>query len=144
MGRCCRRCGVAGGERVPPAPLGWYSNLPDSQILTLSSPPSHCPPCCSAPPGCSVAPAPAGRSDMIMLYSFLGTWVISLAFSSCSCCSLSSLSMVEVEQLLSMVGEEDMISSHQVVRNNYTVHLSYLPERSYRVVQTSFTVQLYT
>ena len=20
----CRRCGVAGGERVPPAPLGWY------------------------------------------------------------------------------------------------------------------------
>ena len=22
--RCCRRCGVAGGERVPPAPLGWY------------------------------------------------------------------------------------------------------------------------
>ena len=22
---CCRRCGVAGGERVPPAPLGWYS-----------------------------------------------------------------------------------------------------------------------
>ena len=21
---CCRRCGVAGGERVPPAPLGWY------------------------------------------------------------------------------------------------------------------------
>ena len=22
--RCCRRCGVAGGERVPPAPLGRY------------------------------------------------------------------------------------------------------------------------
>ena len=22
--RCCRRCGVAGSERVPPAPLGWY------------------------------------------------------------------------------------------------------------------------
>ena len=22
--RHCRRCGVAGGERVPPAPLGWY------------------------------------------------------------------------------------------------------------------------
>ena len=22
--RRCRRCGVAGGERVPPAPLGWY------------------------------------------------------------------------------------------------------------------------
>ena len=22
--RCCRPCGVAGGERVPPAPLGWY------------------------------------------------------------------------------------------------------------------------
>ena len=22
--RCCRRCGVAGGERVPPSPLGWY------------------------------------------------------------------------------------------------------------------------
>ena len=21
----CRRCGVAGGVRVPPAPLGWYS-----------------------------------------------------------------------------------------------------------------------
>ena len=21
----CRRCGVAGGERVPPLPLGWYS-----------------------------------------------------------------------------------------------------------------------
>ena len=20
----CRRCGVAGGERVPPSPLGWY------------------------------------------------------------------------------------------------------------------------
>ena len=24
--RRCRRCGVAGGERVPPAPLGWYSD----------------------------------------------------------------------------------------------------------------------
>ena len=24
--RCCRRCGIAGGERVPPAPLGWYSS----------------------------------------------------------------------------------------------------------------------
>ena len=23
----CRRCGVAGGEQVPPAPLGWYSNF---------------------------------------------------------------------------------------------------------------------
>ena len=23
--RCCRRCRVAGGERVPPAPVGWYS-----------------------------------------------------------------------------------------------------------------------
>ena len=23
--RRCRRCGVAGAERVPPAPLGWYS-----------------------------------------------------------------------------------------------------------------------
>ena len=23
--RCCRWCGVAGGERVPPAPLGWYN-----------------------------------------------------------------------------------------------------------------------
>ena len=22
--RCCRQCGVAGGEQVPPAPLGWY------------------------------------------------------------------------------------------------------------------------
>ena len=22
--RCCRRCGVAGGGGVPPAPLGWY------------------------------------------------------------------------------------------------------------------------
>ena len=22
--RCCRRCGFAGGEPVPPAPLGWY------------------------------------------------------------------------------------------------------------------------
>ena len=21
---CCRRCGVAGGERVSPLPLGWY------------------------------------------------------------------------------------------------------------------------
>ena len=37
----CRRCGIAGGERVPPLPLGWYSNnkewlwgeqLPFSQI----------------------------------------------------------------------------------------------------------------
>ena len=25
--RCCRRCGVAGGERVPPAPLGWYLTI---------------------------------------------------------------------------------------------------------------------
>ena len=24
--RRCRRCGVAGSERVPPAPLGWYFN----------------------------------------------------------------------------------------------------------------------
>ena len=24
MVRCCRRCGVAGAGRVPPAPLGWY------------------------------------------------------------------------------------------------------------------------
>ena len=22
--RCCRRCSIAGGERVPPSPLGWY------------------------------------------------------------------------------------------------------------------------
>ena len=22
--RRCRRCGVAGGDRVPPLPLGWY------------------------------------------------------------------------------------------------------------------------
>ena len=22
--RCFEQCGVAGGERVPPAPLGWY------------------------------------------------------------------------------------------------------------------------
>ena len=22
--RCCRQCGVAGGERVPPMPLSWY------------------------------------------------------------------------------------------------------------------------
>ena len=28
----CRRCGVAGGERVPPAPLGWYFLL----IITKS------------------------------------------------------------------------------------------------------------
>ena len=26
-GRCCGRCGVAGGERVPPAPLGWYLTI---------------------------------------------------------------------------------------------------------------------
>ena len=29
--RRCRRCGVAGGERVPPAPLGWYS-IQDSNL----------------------------------------------------------------------------------------------------------------
>ena len=32
----CRRCGVAGGERVPPLPLGWYF------ILYLLSKPSLC------------------------------------------------------------------------------------------------------
>ena len=31
--RCCRRCGVAGGERVPPAPLGWYFILYRSENL---------------------------------------------------------------------------------------------------------------
>ena len=31
--RRCRRCGVAGGERVPPAPLGWYFKLILAQTL---------------------------------------------------------------------------------------------------------------
>ena len=25
--KCCRLCGVAGGERVPPLPLGWYFQI---------------------------------------------------------------------------------------------------------------------
>ena len=24
VGHFCRRCGVKGGEQVPPSPLGWY------------------------------------------------------------------------------------------------------------------------
>ena len=29
----CRRCGVAGGERVPPSPLGWYFLYLSEEIL---------------------------------------------------------------------------------------------------------------
>ena len=33
----CRRCGVAGGERVPPSPLGWYLLLMLLFLLLLLS-----------------------------------------------------------------------------------------------------------
>ena len=34
--RRCRRCGVAGGERVPPAPLGWYCICCQFNILQIA------------------------------------------------------------------------------------------------------------
>ena len=33
----CRRCGVAGGERVSPAPLGWYYNAKQQLIIIASN-----------------------------------------------------------------------------------------------------------
>ena len=30
----CRRCGVAGGERVSPAPLGWYLDSPHKSLTS--------------------------------------------------------------------------------------------------------------
>ena len=33
--RRCRQGGVAGGERVPPSPLGWYYNVGFIYCLTL-------------------------------------------------------------------------------------------------------------
>ena len=35
--QCCRWCGVAGGEQVPPLPLGWYFLLVIIKILTQLS-----------------------------------------------------------------------------------------------------------